>query len=250
MQSLLLDRWSGKKCFMVASRALSIAFVDNPRHLEWTTHPDSRFSEVAILKCTHWLDIRGKIETQMLSPGTNYAAYLVFKLLNDTYGIKTLNAMIRIVNHENENEAAKRATKVYMPSMSRFFIKNKTDPLYEKYAKKRGNGWMEVQLGEFDNKEGDDEEVEARCMEIERLHDKSGLIVEGIEFRPPVMNLNITLVLISFCSLIVCCMYQIECESLKTSPFCCNFLCSIIAYVEYMVVFLDVTMNLYQDSNQ
>ncbi|XP_059277966.1 F-box protein PP2-B10-like isoform X2 [Lycium ferocissimum] len=176
--------WSGKKCFMVASRELSIAFVDNPRHWEWTTHPDSRFSEVAILKCTHWLDIRGKIETQMLSPGTNYAAYLVFKLLNDTYGIKTLNAMIRIVNHENENEAAKRATKVYMPSMSRFFIKNKTDPLYEKYAKKRGNGWMEVQLGEFYNKEGDDEEVEARCMEIERLHDKSGLIVEGIEFRP------------------------------------------------------------------
>ncbi|OIT07023.1 f-box protein pp2-b10, partial [Nicotiana attenuata] len=182
--SFSLDRWSGKKCFMVAPRALSIALVENPQHWEWTTRPESRFSELAILKSVQWLDIRGKIGTQMLSLGTKYAAYLVFKLLNDTYGIKTLNAKVRIVNHANENEAVKQATNVYIPSMSRFFVKNKTDPLYEKYAKIRGDGWMEVQLGDFYNKEGDDEEVEARCMEIERLHNKSGLIVEGIEFRP------------------------------------------------------------------
>lgn len=44
---------------------------------------------------------------------------------------------------------------------------------------------MEVRLGEFYNNEiVDNEEAEAQCMEIERLHDKSGLVVEEIEFRP------------------------------------------------------------------
>ncbi|KAJ8564657.1 hypothetical protein K7X08_001117 [Anisodus acutangulus] len=186
--SFSLDRWSGNKCFMVAAKTLSIEWVDNPRHWEWTARPDSRFPEVAILKSARWLDIRGKIQLKMLSPKTNYAAYLVFKLMNNTYGIKTLNAVVRLMNQESENEAAKRATSVYIPSTSRFFPKDKVRSLNEKCANMRVDGWIEVQLGKFYNKGGDgdddDGEIEARSMEIERLHDKSGLIVQGIEFRP------------------------------------------------------------------
>ncbi|XP_009776558.2 F-box protein PP2-B10-like [Nicotiana sylvestris] len=191
--SFSLDRWSGDKCFMVAPKELSIAGIDNPRQWEWTIRPNSRYyrlSEVAILKSARWLDIRGKIRTIMLSPETHYAAYLVFKLVNDAYGIKLLNAVVRFVNHESESEAVKRATNVYIPSTSRLFFKNKTGPLYENCAQIRVDGWIEIQLGKFYNKGGDDGQVEARSMEIERLHDKSGLIVGGIEFRPQSYKTN------------------------------------------------------------
>ncbi|KAK4388317.1 hypothetical protein Sango_2438300 [Sesamum angolense] len=45
----------------------------------------------------------------------------------------------------------------------------------------RGGGWMKVEIGQFYIQEGDYGEVEGRLLET--YHGKSGLIVEGIEFR-------------------------------------------------------------------
>ncbi|KAJ8561209.1 hypothetical protein K7X08_027399 [Anisodus acutangulus] len=77
--SFSLDK-NGKKCFMVAARELAISRGDILQYWNWLSHPDSRFSEVAKLKWGFWLDIRGKIETQILSKRTKYVAFLVFKL--------------------------------------------------------------------------------------------------------------------------------------------------------------------------
>ena len=50
-------------------------------------------------------------------------------------------------------------------------------------ARRRGDGWMEVELGSFYNDRGDDGVVETWLLATNAQW-KSGLIVEGIEFRP------------------------------------------------------------------
>lgn len=47
-----------------------------------------RFSEVAELIDDFWFDIRGRMETRMLSPRTTYVAYLVFKIMDHAYGLE------------------------------------------------------------------------------------------------------------------------------------------------------------------
>ncbi|KAL6190299.1 hypothetical protein ACLB2K_036697 [Fragaria x ananassa] len=85
-QSFSLDKWSGKKCYMVPARDLVIGWADTPNYWKWISLPDSRFEEVAELVSVCWLEIRGKIDTRLLSPSTMYKAYLVFKSTAATYG--------------------------------------------------------------------------------------------------------------------------------------------------------------------
>lgn len=39
-KSFSLDKWSGKKCYMVAARDLAIAWGDTPTFWDWISHPD------------------------------------------------------------------------------------------------------------------------------------------------------------------------------------------------------------------
>ncbi|XP_009780353.1 F-box protein At2g02240 [Nicotiana tabacum] len=179
--SFFLDKKTGKKCFMVAARELAISWgVDTPWYWEWISHSESRFSEVAHLKGVSWLDIRGKIETQILSKRTKYVAYLVFKLAEGHEGLEIANAYVRFVNRESEKEAEERASVVSLveQKVKRRIKRN------VKHPRKRVDGWMEIEMGIFFNETGEDGDVEARLMEIKRLHGKGGLIVQGMEFRP------------------------------------------------------------------
>ncbi|XP_060171431.1 F-box protein PP2-B10-like [Lycium barbarum] len=188
--SFSLDKHSGKKCFMIAPRELIISWGDRSSIWKWRKYCNSRFSEVARLVSVRWLDIRGRIGTEMLSPKTNYAAYLVFKLVDQkSYGLESANAIIRFVNYETDSETEKQANTVQLetlPQDRRIFGGNHNQQIIAsgKNPKMRGDGWMEVELGDFNSKEGIDGPVEARLIEIKRLHPKGGLIVEGIEFRP------------------------------------------------------------------
>ncbi|MBA0801160.1 hypothetical protein Gohar_011540 [Gossypium harknessii] len=78
--SFQLKKESGKKCYMLGARALSIIWGDTPS--TWKSLPESRFSEVVELKLVWWLEVKGMIDITILSYNTNYAAYLVFKLRN------------------------------------------------------------------------------------------------------------------------------------------------------------------------
>lgn len=172
--SFSLDKKTGKKCFMVSARELAISWGDTPHYWAWSSHPDSRFSEVANLRFVCWLDMRGKIETRILSKRTKYVVYLVFKLQAGYYGLETANAFVRFVDCESDNEAEERASVV---SISR------QGPC-ENQSKIRVDGWMEIEMGNFFNDAGEDGDVEARLMEIRRLFAKGGLIIQGMEFRP------------------------------------------------------------------
>ncbi|MCD7446003.1 hypothetical protein HAX54_024707 [Datura stramonium] len=104
----------------------------------------------------------------MLSPTTDYAAYLVFKLAAITDGLNYANSIIRFVNYECAFETEKQANTVKLATLPNM----------------RGDGWMEVELGYFNTKEGSDGPVEARLLKLKSLDYKGGLIIEGIEFRP------------------------------------------------------------------
>ncbi|KAF2316838.1 hypothetical protein GH714_042179 [Hevea brasiliensis] len=85
-KSFSLDKSTGKKCYMLAARGLMIAWGGNPQCWMWKIVPYSRFTEVAELKFVWLLEIRGKIDTSMLSPLAYYVAYLVFKMRTDATG--------------------------------------------------------------------------------------------------------------------------------------------------------------------
>ncbi|KAK9291348.1 hypothetical protein L1049_019294 [Liquidambar formosana] len=203
-KSFSLDKWSGKKCYMIAARSLTIIWGDTPDYWGWISLPESRFEEVAELRAVCWLEIRGKINTGMLSPETTYGAYLVCKY-KSAYGLDycTADVSVGILGCESfvqtvylDPAAGERQPKKqrHVGVVSRrhrrraFMLASQAAVPREgdgrKMPKERGDGWFEIELGEYVHKGGEDEELEMSLKEVKTLHWKGGLIVQGIEIRP------------------------------------------------------------------
>lgn len=202
--SFSLEKRSGKKCYMLAARSLAIVWADTPRYWRWTSLPESRFSEVAELLDVCWFDISGKINTSMLSPDTNYAAYFVFTTKSRTYGFDDQSAegAVGISGHARkaqtvflDTEAARRYMYQIVPRRFGLFhqmadiLRREVNPPSEseaqaRYPQQRSDGWIEVELGEFLVKRGQDVELKMSLTEVKVGNWKSGLVVEGIEIRP------------------------------------------------------------------
>lgn len=135
-----------------------------------------RFSEVAELRILCWLDIKGGIGTDILSPKTTYGAYFVYKLKEHRGGFEGNPVEFRVY-FEGEEEIHGHG------SGHRVSL----DPSEDEHqlCRDRGDGWMEVEMGEFFNDGGEDHRViVCSLMETDNYIGKSGLVVEGIEFRP------------------------------------------------------------------
>nr|POF24279.1 f-box protein pp2-b10 [Quercus suber] len=106
----------------------------------------------------------------MLSPKTNYATYLVFKLRSRASGFGSrypLNASITTTQGGEVYEQT-----VCLSSLAR-------EPRLQ-----RKDGWLEPKMGDLFNEGGKNDELEIRLREIESGRCKSGLVFEGIEIRP------------------------------------------------------------------
>ncbi|CAH9067271.1 unnamed protein product [Cuscuta epithymum] len=207
-KSFSLEKKSGKICYMIGARSLEIVWSDTPKYWQWISHPHSRFPEVAELLSVCWLEIRGNINSRLLSPDTNYAAYLVFTLQARTYGLEYQSVVASTEIISNGYEEAKKMTiyldargdesvATYPPIVPRMrtFSRGSSyrvrreemneafqnDPA--KLPKSRRDGWMEVELGEFFVKNGQSADIVISLMEINSQW-KCGLIVEGLEIRP------------------------------------------------------------------
>ncbi|CAK9173804.1 unnamed protein product [Ilex paraguariensis] len=175
--SFVLNKCSGKKCYMLRAIELSIVWGGSSEYWKWTSLPESRFSVVAELLGVTWLDIGGKMKTQMLSPKTTYAVYLVFKLAKNNRGLEVpVKASVRFVA-EIQDRAENSDDTVYLK------LAKDRQP-NGRFPQKRGDGWMEIELGQFFNDHGDDSEVEMQLKETQEHLGKSGLIVKGIELWP------------------------------------------------------------------
>ncbi|KAJ6305958.1 hypothetical protein OIU78_021316 [Salix suchowensis] len=85
----------------------------------------------------------------MLSPKTNYGAYLIVKFAGRAYGLDTLPSHLKLATSNHK-------------------AKSRTHEQEEIVLQEREDGWIEIGIGSFCNGE----------------HLKGGLIVEGIELRP------------------------------------------------------------------
>ncbi|KAF0933425.1 hypothetical protein E2562_018529 [Oryza meyeriana var. granulata] len=206
-----LDRRSGAKCVMLSARALSIAWGDDPSRWRWTPGlPGSRFPEVAELLDVCWLEITGELQLSLLSPGTTYAAYLVYSFADYTTGLEcnigmpTPIATVTVVSgtsrptattttehkiclqHMGEDETIMHRQELVIRLRKDFGRKVRFDPDMDiRCPRRRDDGdWREVELGEFVVPgAGEDAVVEVSFKE-ETGRWKTGLIVQGIELRP------------------------------------------------------------------
>ncbi|KAL5702485.1 hypothetical protein ACHQM5_027698 [Ranunculus cassubicifolius] len=190
-KSFNLEKKSGKKCFTIGARELGIIWGDTPHYWEWEAHPDSRFAEVAELKDVCWLEISGKIETKILSPKTSYVAYLVINYVEGGAHGLDYPAAEGIVEYVGEGGNASGNRSVYLDRhhetgrrYRRYYEMPREEPEEGQLPKERGDGWMEVAIGEFYNDQGEDGDVKIIVQEVKAGHWKRGLIVEGIELRP------------------------------------------------------------------
>ncbi|KAJ6856302.1 hypothetical protein NC651_038029 [Populus alba x Populus x berolinensis] len=186
-KSFSLEKKSGKKCYMLSAMDLVITWSDSPHYWKWNSNPASRFPEVAELIKLSWLEIRGKINTSMLSPSILYTANLVFKFSISAYGLVDQPVEVamkldgdKICEHSVRWNAERRPVDFFNYSCRRSIPARESDG---HYPKKRGDGWLEIELGDFLCTEGEDGELEMRVFDGINYW-KHGLIVEGIEIRP------------------------------------------------------------------
>ncbi|KAI3732319.1 hypothetical protein L1987_63523 [Smallanthus sonchifolius] len=202
-KSFSLDKQSGKKCYMLAARDLSIVWGDTPRYWRWISLPESRFTEVAELISVCWFEVHGRISTSMLSPNTLYVAYIVFKSTSETHGfeyqpaevsigISGLESQTKTVFLEPEGEPRRRypvmpRRRMGMYRRGHVAYRNPIMPMSHGNGpgpKQREDGWMEIELGEYFIKEGEEGELEMSMTEVKGGNWKGGLVIQGIEIRP------------------------------------------------------------------
>ncbi|CAI0404908.1 unnamed protein product [Linum tenue] len=192
---LKLEILSGKKCYELSARDLSITWGSESMYWAWTSIPESRFSEVAVLRTMSWLEIQGKINTQMLTPNTKYGAYLVLKISDRAFGLDLMPSEVSVQVGDNEacrNTAyIRRRENIHVEAIERMMYGNRTEVLKLMVATggegrlpaEREDGWLEIAIGDFFSGEKS-VEVKMGLKEVMGHHLKGGLIVHGIEIRP------------------------------------------------------------------
>ncbi|CAK8572242.1 unnamed protein product [Lathyrus sativus] len=176
-KSFQLEKQSGKKIYMLSARDLSVTWGDTPTYWDWITLPESRFQEVARLHYVWWFEIYGKINTRVLSSNTQYAAVLVFKLI-DPRQFDVIPVELTIDKFED-----RISTKQVWLDPN--YDKERDDELLGLESPKlRSDGWLEIEIGEFFSSGEQDEVIQIGVLEIKAGRSKSGFILEGIEIRP------------------------------------------------------------------
>ncbi|XP_058740547.1 F-box protein PP2-B15-like [Vicia villosa] len=170
-----IERRRGKICYMLSARELSITFGNTPLYWSWKHVEGSKFAEAAELRTIWWLEIKGTINIELLSPKTTYKAYLKVKIADRAYGLDLLPSEVSI-----EVGNYKSCEKVYIHS------KCKRNGKFSSHCKcECDEEWLEIELGSFYTESSVQvEEVRMYLKEVEGVHLKGGLIIDGIELRP------------------------------------------------------------------
>ncbi|KAF3457645.1 hypothetical protein FNV43_RR02303 [Rhamnella rubrinervis] len=190
-KSFALDKESGKFCYMLGPEDMSIRWLHipcvwngklpMPYAYEYDKTLKSRFSEVHHVNDVTWLQIHGRIQMQLLSPNTTYAAYLVYAPRPVGFKYPLFKVSVRFACNGVENRVGEVSDEAYLlPEMS-----TPKEGVYRGWD--RSDKWMEVKMGEFFNGEDDVEvEVEMCFWEVREFAFvyPYGLDLQGIEIRP------------------------------------------------------------------
>ncbi|KAK7397151.1 hypothetical protein VNO78_18318 [Psophocarpus tetragonolobus] len=175
-----IEKRRGKICYMLSARQLSITWGNSPLYWSWKPTQGSRFDEAAELRTICWLEIKGSINSGMLSPKTLYGAYLKVKITDRAYGLDSLpsEVSVEVGNH-------KSLGTIYIHSPCKRNGYASCHCLY----KREDEEWSEIELGSFYTHSNED--VRMCLKEVKGVHLKAGLIVEGVEIRPKLLDKNL-----------------------------------------------------------
>ncbi|KAJ0240455.1 F-box protein PP2-B1 [Hirschfeldia incana] len=219
-KSFWLEKVSGKKCYMLSAMDLKIAWINFFLYWNWNKDPESKFEKVAHLRHVCSFAIQGNISCEMLSKGTHYFVYLVFKRAGsgpdstDGFRDMPMEADVGFVGKESSKtfvllEPSWCGYRYSSISLTTVFREARTgrprmrfprkevegereiDGIVEE-PKERGDGWSEVKLGNVyvndggcdDDGDGDEIEFVVKDNQRGKRLRKSGLIFQGIEIRP------------------------------------------------------------------
>ncbi|KAJ0781027.1 putative phloem protein [Helianthus annuus] len=192
IRSFSLDKVSGRKCWILSARALSISSSNEPNHWTWTANSTSRFSEVIELKTITNMEIEGRIQTEDLSRNSTYCAYLIVKVSDQSFGLDSIPCETTISSSTCSvtsiaylcplDEKKQQIESLFFMNRRRMMEKRVVEGECRRPSK-RGDGWMEIELGEFfvgEKSEG----LKMSLVEVKGQQLKGGLIIQGIEVRP------------------------------------------------------------------
>ncbi|ESQ33082.1 hypothetical protein EUTSA_v10005457mg, partial [Eutrema salsugineum] len=142
-KSFWLEKASGKRCIMLSPTQLAITYVYDPRFCQWISTPESRFFKVPELLIECSFDIRDVMNTRMLSHGTLYSIYIVYKTSRLCVPVRVEVGLVGVIG-----QSSPRSFIYFVgPSGQRRDreVRDVTKP------KERVDGWMEAKLGEVFN---------------------------------------------------------------------------------------------------
>nr|XP_043609303.1 uncharacterized protein LOC122581198 [Erigeron canadensis] len=167
IEGFLLKQVHYKKiCFMLLDmEAPHQSSIAKPFHLKYSA--ESRFQGENELSKRQVFGIKGKIESQLLSPDKDYTCYLVFKLSETCHGLHCPVRVRDVLQWKNKE------TRLicFRPDTNG--------------AKEREDGWMEVLVWKFNsNSQLRSNHIPMYLKFITYEGTMSGLIVSGLEIRP------------------------------------------------------------------
>lgn len=205
-----LDKLTGKKCYHLSARELVIVWGEDDRYWRWVQDPgdhagwSSYFSEVAELLAVCWLKVSAELDTHLLSPHTRYGAYLVLRLDVDSYGLDWVLPTVSVTLGDQvstnrallahgdidarDDEEDEQLVGYWDVRIAVVEGEGREEGEPRAVLRERGEGWLELELGEFFNGAGEDGAVMMELRETESGHWKKGLIIDGIEIRPKTEN--------------------------------------------------------------
>ncbi|KAL8092768.1 uncharacterized protein LOC141692772 [Apium graveolens] len=182
-KSFWLDKWSGKKCFMITTSstqhpdaAHNEEYGDTYGHWRVNANGLSRFVWTPKTDQLIWFEVHGRMSTSMLSSDTTYTVLLVHKReFYDGYNYPVEDPIpFEASVGSREEESLKRVV----------YLDRKTGETGSQYAVERKDGWLEVELGEYFNKGGENKDLETSVKEVTSGIPKWGYMIQGIEIRP------------------------------------------------------------------
>ncbi|XP_023760128.1 uncharacterized protein LOC111908543 [Lactuca sativa] len=175
-----------KKCHMLPARAIL-------QEEKWTWKPlqESRFDMVAESQDTNSFSIACVIESQLLSPQTTYASYLLYKLPKNHHSV--FEGPIEVENIDLKIDFITHKRLIYLITPPHVpIIRPQLDHLSQSplstrkikgHPRLRKDGWMELKVWEFPG----DFATTISMRTCFKSCDKwkfTGFSVQGIEFRP------------------------------------------------------------------
>ncbi|CAM0942957.1 unnamed protein product [Alopecurus aequalis] len=147
----------------MSTKGLFLRLADQPALLP------HKFIVVAVFSCLRRFEIRDKLDRKMLSHNTTYAVYIVFKIAIyefDGWDIQLDEASVTVGGHELTRRVCLGAYTQVPPrhvllksALREEYCKISDLPEDVVVSRRRTDGWMELELGEFYNREDADGEV-------------------------------------------------------------------------------------------